>query len=161
MQVVNIVAVLLSPIIAVLVSIFIQNRGEKRKKKMEIFTTLLSTRHHIFITDETVQALNMIDVVFYDKPKIRKLWKDYYDVLCQTTVNPKSQQDKKLELIHEMAKELGYGKAISTFDIDRSYYPNGLLKSTQRAEEISDELLRILKSSSGLIVVPNQEQRLE
>ena len=35
-----------------------------------------------------------------------------------------------------MARELGYSKAISTFDIDRCYYPNGLAQQTQRAEEI-------------------------
>lgn len=91
MQIINIIAVLLSPVVALLISIFIQNRSAKRKSKMEIFNTLLATRHNVYIVDETVRAFNMIDVVFYDKPKIRSLWREYYSILGLAVPNAKAQ----------------------------------------------------------------------
>ena len=68
MTVVNIIAVLLSPVIAVLVTVYLQNRREKRSQKLWIFNTLIGTRHSPLI-EENVRALNMIDVVFMTAPK--------------------------------------------------------------------------------------------
>lgn len=55
-----------------------------------------------------------------------------------------------------MAKSLGYAKSISYLDVDRVYYPVGLGEQTQRTNEIADELLRVLKASYGLQVVPKE-----
>ena len=86
MDVINILAILISPIIAVLISIWVQNRKEKRQNKMNIFTTLMATRHSSII-DESVRALNMIDVVFYDKHLVRQLWREYFDMLGNEGLN--------------------------------------------------------------------------
>jgi len=72
-EILTIIAILVSPAIAVLVSMWIQNRKEKRQHKRYIFASLMSTRHQV-ISDEIVRALNMIDVVFHDKKKARRLW---------------------------------------------------------------------------------------
>jgi len=58
-----------------------------------------------------------------------------------------------------MAKDVGYGKSISHLDIDRVYYPEGLGKQNERAEAISNELLRVLKGSEGLAVSPRTESK--
>lgn len=44
-----------------------------------------------------------------------------------------------------MAKDLGYGRAITHFDVDRVYYPAGLRKQARRSEELTNELLRVSK----------------
>ncbi len=98
----TIIAILLSPVTAVLISIWVQDRREKRQQKKFIFSSLMSTRHQI-VSDEIVRALNMIDVVFHDKEKVRKLWHEYYDMLYNRGIdNPtgwEQQKTKKLELV--------------------------------------------------------------
>lgn len=160
MEIVTLIAIALSPAIAVLISIWVHNWREKRQHKKLIFSSLMSSRHQI-ISDEIVRALNMIDVVFYNKKKVRELWHEYYDMLLNEGLNNstgwKQRDTKRLELIHEMAKAIGYGKEITHIDVDRVYMPVGLAQDTWKAKEIADELLRVLKESGGLRIVPKEQ----
>src|SRR5258708_6192950 len=108
----NIIAVLLSPVIAVAISLYIQSRKDKRAPKLWILSTLIATRHSP-ITDECVRALNTIDLAFHDSPRVRRLWREYYEMLnnegLQNANGFAQRQKKNLEMITEMAKNLGYG----------------------------------------------------
>ena len=150
---VNILAILLSPMVAVLVTVYLQRRTEKRNQKLWIFNTLIRTRHSPII-DENVRAINMIDVVFHDCQRVRELWHEYFNMLANEGLNnPQGwpqRQKKNLEMLTEMAKVLGYGKAITHLDVDRVYYPVGLGAQSQKAQEIAEELLRVLKASGGV-----------
>jgi hypothetical protein len=155
---VNIIAILVSPVIAVLVSIWVQNRKEKKLKRFFIFSSLMSTRHLVAPSDEIVRALNMIDVVFCDEEKIRQLWREYFEMVHNpNTIN--LWNDKKLELLTEMAKVVGYKKSISMIDVKRVYYPVGLAEDAMRARAISEEFLRALREGKGLQVVPKDESK--
>ena len=157
----DIAAILLSPVIAVLVTLWYQSRKEKRDLKRWVFNTLMATRHSP-ITDETVRALNMIDVVFHKAPRIRQLWHHYFDMLTNEGLNNSqgwSQRSKKnLEMITAIAADLGYGRSITHLDVDRVYYPVGLGRQAERANEISTELLRVLRNSQGIVVAPREQQ---
>lgn len=156
MNVVNVIAILVSPLIAVLITVYLQNRKEKHNLKMRIFGTLMATRHSP-IRDESVRALNMIDVVFSNKEKVRKLWHEYYDMLnnqgLQNEQGFNLRQKKNLELITEMANEVGYGKEITHLDVDRVYYPQGMGKAQERSEEMATEWLRVLKNTERFMTV--------
>jgi len=156
---ITVLAILLSPIIALLISMYLQTRKERKKAKMYLFSTLISTRHSP-ITEETVRALNMIDVLFYDKPKVRQLWREYFEMLYNEGLNNplgwEQRQKKNIELIHEMGKCLGYGKSISHLDVERVYYPVGLGQQRDRIEELFNELLRVLKTSGGITITPRK-----
>ena len=165
MTTISILAVLLSPLVAVLVTVYLQNRREKRNQKLWIFNTLIATRHSPII-EENVRSLNMIDIAFHDSPNLRKLWHEYFDMLANEGLNNElgfsQRQKKNLEMITEMARVLGYGKAISHLDVDRVYYPIGLGTQSKRAEAIAEELLRVLKASGGVQFAPRRtddEQR--
>lgn len=153
MEIITIIAIALSPAIAVLVSIWVQSWREKRQQKRYIFASLMSTRHRV-ISDEIVRALNMIDVVFHDNKKVRQLWHEYYDMLHNTGLNNpvgwKQWNTKKVELITEIAKVVGYAKEITHIDADRVYMPAGLSEDALRAREIAGEQLRILREKRGL-----------
>jgi hypothetical protein len=153
MNYINIAAVALSPVIAVLVSLWVQDRREKRQTKQRIFESLIATRHAP-ITEENVRALNMIDVVFHDASGVRRLWHEYSDMLNNEGLNNpngwSTRQKKNLELIAAMASVLGYGKAITHLDVDRVYYPVGLANQNAKAQQIADELLRVLRESGGV-----------
>lgn len=160
MNALNILAILLSPIVAVLVSMYIQHRKERRDAKRWIVTTLFATRHSQ-VNDETVRALNLIDIVFHDSPSVRQLWHEYLDMQCNEGLsNPQGysqRQKKNLEMITEMARVLGYGREITHLDVDRVYSPVGLGNQVQRSQEISDELLRVLKGTQGVQVTPKAD----
>lgn len=61
-EIINIVALIVVPIVAVLIGQYLQDRAQKRKDKMEIFKTLMIARNTL--TVESVRALNSIDIIF-------------------------------------------------------------------------------------------------
>lgn len=155
------VSVLLSPVIAVAISLWYQHRKERRDTKRWVLSTLLSTRHSA-VTDEQVRALNLIDLVFHDAQKVRVLWHEYFDMLNNEGLNNPNgftqRRKKSLELITEMARHLGYGKEITHLDVDRVYFPIGLGDQNRRSQEISDELLRVLRGTQGFAITPRSEE---
>lgn len=160
MEVINILSVLFSPIIAVLITIYLQNRSEKRKHKMELFRTLLLTKNINFPMDKNaVSMYNMINIYFYRNKKIRQIWKECFDLLCTNGYSVKLVEEKKAELLFEIAKDLGYGKAINHLDFDRIYYPKGVADQDEIERQISTELLRVLKNSDAIITIVNEGNR--
>jgi len=155
---VTVLAILLSPAIAVGVTLWFERRKDRRSSKVWILHTLMQNRHYSSPSDEQVRALNMIDVVYRHSTEVRSLWHEYFDMLSnEGLANPLgfSQRNKKyLELLAAMAKDVGYGRSLTHLDIDRVYTPTGLAKYNERAEAISNELLRVLKGSQGLAVTP-------
>ena len=126
-----VITALISGLLATIVTIWWQHRSELRRKKMDIFETLMSYRYMIF-NQESVNALNSIDIVFYKDEAVRKA---YAAFLNETGKKPEfnpNTADKYLKLLEEMSKSLGL-KDIHWDDIKQCYYPNGL------AEKIQDE----------------------
>jgi hypothetical protein len=156
----NILAILLSPLIAVWVTTRLQDRKERRQQQLHILGTLMAARHEPLSAD-TVRALNLLDLVFSDKADVRKLWREYFEMVSNEGLqNPqgwKQRSKKNLEMITEMAKCLGYGDAISHLDVDRVYYPVGVLNQAQMSQELQAELLRVLKATAHIEVQPNTE----
>ena len=77
---INIAAIILAPIVSVIVGQKLQNRARKRDDKMQIFKILMSSRIYGW-TNASVEALNLIEVVFAKDKKVISQWKRYYDVL--------------------------------------------------------------------------------
>ena len=154
MTVMNIVAVILSPIIALLVSQYLQNRSEKRKDRMQVFMSLMKTRAFGW-NIESVNALNVIDVVFSDNKAVRDAWKTHYAALCVS--EPKENelkriQDTKYKLLEVMAKSLGYKDAINWETIQNPYYPKGLdnqIAINQQNQELQAQLYMRMSSLLG------------
>src|ERR1051325_6542648 len=122
LQISIIIATLLSPIIAVCITLWYQSYHEKRKLKFDTFHTIVAFRDAVPPSPHLVNALNTIDIVFHDCSNVIRLWHEYYDLLHQETVNYEQRKRKYLDLIAEMAKELGY-KDIHQTDIDKYYNP--------------------------------------
>ena len=77
-DILNLIAIIVIPIVAVLIGQHLQNRAEIRKDKMHIFKVLMTSRIYGW-TQESVHCLNIIDIVFSDDKKVRNAWKDLYD----------------------------------------------------------------------------------
>jgi hypothetical protein len=162
MEIVNVIAIMLSPVIAVLITMFLQSRKDKRNSKMNIFITLMSTRNRA-PTEEIVRALNIIDVIFSKDKNIRRLWSEYFGMLSNEGLNNpvgwKQREQKNLEMITAIAKNIGYQNEITSLDVDKVYYPIGLQNQLDNASEILNELKRVLKETKALSIIPIEEKR--
>lgn len=134
---------------------WLQDRKGRCQNQLSILSTLIATRHEPLST-ETVRALNMIDLTFYDKSTVRQCWRDYLAMLYNQGLNNplgwQQQNKKRIELITEMAKDLGYGKAITHLDVDRVYTPVAIVDQFTRNQELLNELLRVLRATKTLHV---------
>jgi len=142
-----VVAVLLS----VLISLWYQNRKQKLDAKEGLFKTLMVHRRFGTPHYDAVNALNLIDLVFADNDKIVALWHRYHDAICQPQVNWAVAYHDYLDMLSEMAKELGY-KTLSQTAIDKCYTPLGHIESAKLSEDIQKEFLRVLQHTANLVV---------
>lgn len=82
-QTMNIIAVISGPILAVLISLWLQNRKHKKDTQQHLFLTLMAYRKSYPPPNAWVESLNLIDVVFAKHQKVVKLWHEYHDLLSQ------------------------------------------------------------------------------
>lgn len=130
-----IITALCSGLVATFVTIWWQKRAQLKIEKNKIFTALMSKRYEI-ASEESVEALNMIDVIFYKSPKVRAAWKNFLHAAGLPDADTKGQMvsDKHLRLLEVIAEDIGY-KKIRWDDIKEYYYPVGL-SDKKRDEEI-------------------------
>jgi hypothetical protein len=149
-----IVAIVFGPVSAIIISLWYQRRRQKIDMKEKLFITLMAHRKALPPTQDLVNALNLIDVVFDDSPKVITHWHEYYDLLYQVKnwdESQKQREHKYLELLSEMARSLGY-RTIQQTDIDKFYIPRAHGEQAEANLEIQKEWLRVLKNTSRFIV---------
>ena len=132
-EIISIIAIILSPIIAVGITTYIQNKESKRKDKMEIFKILMTGRLYGWDI-ASVHALNTLEIVFSDEKDVIKQWKNYYEAACSGT-NIQIQQYKLLE---EIAKSLGYKDKISWESIQNPYIPTWLSERMENERKYTE-----------------------
>ena len=154
MEIINIVAIILSPIIAVCITLWYQSYKSKKDAKYHLFLILMAHRKRLVPTYDLVDSLNTIDVIFSNHQNVIKLWHEYYALLCQKfdETNLEARTHKHLELLTEMAKVLGY-KKIRQIDIDSFYVPEAHGSIVESSLKLQIELLRVLENTSHFLVV--------
>lgn len=145
----TLVALFLGPIVAVLITLWHQDRTQKRQVKERLFQVLMAHRKSIPPNYEWVNSLNLLDVVYADHPKVVRLWHELYDILVQAPLNEQRRVHKFLELLSAIADVLGYRNLTQT-DIDKFYSPeaHGTILGIQWG--VQTELLRVLKNTHSL-----------
>ncbi len=98
-DILNLIAIVIIPIVAVLIGQWLQDRAEKRKDKMYIFKTLMTARIYGW-TPESVNCLNVIDIVFADDKDVRSAWKDLFDKYCVKILTKRSLRKFKMHSIN-------------------------------------------------------------
>ena len=151
LDIINIIAIIVSPVVAVVVGQILQDRRKKRSDKMEIFKTLMISRGLGWST-ESVKALNIIEVVFSDDQLVLDQWKIYYDRLCVEDPNEterlkiKAEGDKLLDI---MAKSLGYKEKVTWETIQKPYMPKGLADNIIQQQQYQSAQLDIMNLASN------------
>lgn len=112
----NVFAIMLSPLIALQIGKILDGYSDKKRRKEEIFNTLMETRAQT-VSYEHVRALNKIDVAFYEDKEVRASWTSYRDHLnsypkegseAEKAVWSDKLPQKLADLLAKMAKLLNY-----------------------------------------------------
>jgi hypothetical protein len=157
-QTMNIIAVVLGPISAVIITLFYQTHRQKQDIKHRAFLTLMAHRKAIQPNPGLVEVLNTMDVIFPKNRNILNLWHEYFASLCQPNPTPimlDLQRQKLLDLLWEIASELGY-KHLRQTDIDKFYTPQGHVDQLKKSSEIQDSFLRVLKNTESLVLTKRE-----
>jgi hypothetical protein len=152
----TLVALVLGPVSAVIITLWHQERSQKRAAQERLFLTLMAHRRAFPPPLEWANSLNLIDVVFSDRPKVVALWHELYDILFRVPLVEEQRVHKNLELLSAMAKSLGYN--LAQVDIDKFYSPQ--VHGNQQAlnDQLQTELLRVLKASDSFGGAPKPDQ---
>lgn len=130
LDIINIIAIIVIPIFAVLIGQWLQNRSEKRKDKVRVFSHLMSYRAIGYVDQQSVNILNLIPIVFNDDKNVIEKYNIYLKSLnIKTEDFPQKQKEienNKTKMLEEMAKNLGY-KNINWEIIQNPYLPQGLI----------------------------------
>jgi hypothetical protein len=155
MEIINIAAIIVGPVVAVGITLWWQRRKEKRDAKQRLFLTLMAHRRSFPPAIEWVNALNVIDVVFAEHPQAVQLWHEYYAGLVNPPANQNFQQREHtyLLMLSAMARSLGYRRLEQT-DIDKFYTPQVHGDQMALNYQCQTEWLRVLKNTARIEVTP-------
>lgn len=157
---INIAAIIIVPIVAVVIGQKLQDRAKRRQDKMEIFKTLMTSRVYGWTT-ASVSALNIIDIVFADDKKVRNQWKIYYDKLCVS--NPSEEDLRKIEtekckLLETIAESLGYKDKITWETIQNPYIPKGLTDSMMQQQQYQSDQAEMMNMVKSVFSKQNEDK---
>lgn len=140
-----IITAIFSGLVATIATLYWNHKERTKDEKRKILTILMSKRYDI-VSMESVNALNMIDVVFYTSISIRKAWQEFMKAteLPESQTRPQLINDKYLRLLEEIAKDIGYNN-LNWEDIKHYYIPIGLSNSLQE-----EATLRRVQIDAGL-----------
>ena len=131
MAIINVAAIITVPIAAVFVGQKLQDRNQKRKDKMAIFQCLMTHRATGWAHQDTVNALNTIDIIFVDDESVRKCWADLFSKY-KPNYSTQEITTAQCKLLEAMAEALGYEKKITWETIQNPYLPDGLVQRMEK-----------------------------
>lgn len=157
-----ILAALAGPVLAVQAQKWIERYSESRKRKMNLFFTLMATRA-ARLSFEHVRALNMIEMEFYNgksatEREVLDTWRIYHDHFNQISEKSTDAQlttwlergdDLFTDLLHAMSRALGY--KFDRVQLKRgAYYPKAHGDEETAQRQIRDSLRSILSGEKPL-----------
>jgi hypothetical protein len=151
LQIWSVVAMFVGPIVAVLITIWYQKRSDQLHVKYRLFITLMANRKSLPASRDWIDALNTIDVVFEDCPKVITLWHEYFALLQTKPPNIQAWEHKKVQLLSTMGESLGY-KTLQQVDIDKFYSPISHEEQLAKNDKLFTELLRVLENTGSFVV---------
>ncbi|AZA78139.1 hypothetical protein EG347_11745 [Chryseobacterium sp. G0186] len=147
-QLFTLLSVTLIPFTIWWLGIKFQDRKAKRDAKLNLFFTLMANRATNPVVKEWVDALNLIDIVFQSNKKVRTAWAAYYDALHPRSQHMDNIEAFKLDLLSEMANDLGY-KDLKQTEIGKTYSPQAFRNRSDWDIKLQNEIYRVLSASKS------------
>lgn len=147
-NIINMVAIIVIPIVSVVIGRSLQDRSEKRKDKMNVFTHLMSYRMFGYVNQYSVNVLNSVPIVFHDDNNVIKCYNSYIKSLNirkeDVPAKEKEIENNKTKMLEAMAESLGYRK-INWEIIQTPYVPAGLLEQIEAENHFKKAQLAMAK----------------
>lgn len=147
-NIINVAAIIVIPIIAVIIGRILQDRSEKRKDKVNVFTHLMSYRMFGYVSQYSVNVLNSVPIVFHDDEKVIENFNNYINSLAirkeDVSIKEKEIENNKTKMLEAMAKSLGY-KKINWELIQTPYVPTGLIDQIEAENTFKKGQLEMAK----------------
>lgn len=158
-SILTLLAIALGPMVAVLTTRYLERRAETDRRKFEIFRSLMQTRGNR-MDPLHVASLNVVEVEFFDRPKVRQAYQQYIDHLSAPMPSVEQQSrffeqrtDLFMELLHEIGDVVGY--KFDKRELERrSYTPIGW-ENDQMLQRRNAQLVNQLLSGERPIPVAN------
>jgi hypothetical protein len=150
-----VIATVCGPVLAVLVTRYIDRQRDQRARRMEVFRALMAFRKAP-LSPERVKALNMVEIEFHGIQPVE----DAHRALMQHVGTPAGSEawvdrSHKLstKLLSEMAGVLGYD--LQQLDVlEGGYYPQGYVDLESEQQNVRRLLIEILSGRRPLPVSP-------
>jgi hypothetical protein len=104
-----------------------------RRWKLNIFATIMQERAAVY-SEESVRALNSIDVAFALSTNVREAWAELFQAFNVANTPPHVVDERIRKLLREMAIDLGLTDKLRMDDFSRVYYPNAIQQQRQVQE---------------------------
>lgn len=161
---VNLTAILLGPILAVVVAQYIEFRRNAYERRMAVFRDLMRYRR-TSLSSEYVGALNLVEVEFSRHADVISAWRSLYEHLgAPRTANATYQENKAWNektdrlhvlLIHSIARSAKL--PLEQLDIIAGYVPQAWQDNEDRQSAIQNSLLNVLTGKQPLRIAGGQE----
>jgi hypothetical protein len=149
--IVSAAAVVLSAFGAAGLTLYWQRRAEKRNAKLNVFLTLMMHRKAEPPNQAWVNALNMVDVVFYDSPNVVQSWHKLYPILLdETKTHSEERTHTYIQMLSEMAGDLRYRK-LQQVDIDKFYSPLVYAQQAELNAQFQNEIMSFFRTAGSTI----------
>ena len=158
----TIIAIIVGPVLAVLVTRLSDDRRLKRQRRMAVFRDLMRTRR-MRLTPDHVGALNLVEIEFDGEIHVIEAWRNYMAHLSkrieptwtqEQTDQFLGEQEKLLaRLLHAIAKSLKF--QIDQLDIFQGgYLPEGWADEDRQQRALRLLLIELLRGNRGLPITP-------
>ena len=123
-----------SPISAAKIAEKLRREGdtqtEARRFQLNVFAQIMQGRAEI-ASEDTVRALNSIDIAFSKSVRVREQWAELYQALNTSPWQAHIVDERMRKLLREMAQELGLAEQLRLDDFGRIYFPNALAQDRE------------------------------
>ncbi len=148
LEIINIIAIIVIPVFAVLVGQWLQNRSELRKDKLYVFRHLMSYRIIGYSDLLSVNILNSVPIIFHKDQDVLEKYNTYIKSL---NIKPedipqkgKEIENNKTKMLEAMAETLKY-KNVNWELIQNPYLPDGLINEIKNQSDYKKGQLDLLK----------------
>lgn len=164
-EILMIIAIVVSPIIAIQVENYRERICADKQRRLEIFRTLMATRS-IRLDPRHIEALNMIELDFHKSKEVKEKWKEYFTHLYKQNPHPEGTEkhetmkaewlekssDLLSQLLHVMGKSLGYNFNEMKIKYS-SYCPEGSIEKENDLLFLRQQLVELVKGGIALPVM--------
>jgi len=153
--VVDAIAIITAPLIALAAGYVLQQWHAARERKLWIFRTLIGERA-TFLSKTAIAAMNVIVLEFRKNPDVLSAWEKFFDYVNDKNNDFKQRdvQDRantlRAAMLLEMAKVLKFDRHIKLPELSRGYYPDWVSKPDLAGREILLRTFDSMQATGGI-----------